>query len=347
MASGAEKRLIYVIMLVAVAAFLVYILAPVLVLFVLAVLIAYITNPLVTRLARIGVPRALTILLLLMLLVIGMGALALALLPMVRRQLLAFSAHVPQYIDWLHAKLLTLTHGRYTLDLGMLKNDLLAQGQSLGTEAGRILSMATYSGLHVLGWLARMFLLLVITFYVLRDWDRLWRAALELVPGRYRMRVRVFARETDANLARLLRGQLSVMMALMVIYSAGLMLVGLDLALPIGISAGLISFIPYLGFFSGLFAAALAALLQYHDVRHVLLVLLVFGFGEVMESMVLGPRLVGRSLGLHPVLVIFAALTGAQLFGFVGVLLALPTSAVLMVWMRHLHAHYRRSAWSQ
>ncbi|MDA8389358.1 MAG: AI-2E family transporter [Gammaproteobacteria bacterium] len=347
MANGVERRLIYAVVFGSVAAFLVYILAPVLTLFVLAGLIAYIANPLVTRLACMGVPRALTILALLALLVVGLIALALALVPMVRRELISFSAHVPQYLDWLHARLLTLTHGRYTLDLGLLKNDLLAQGQSLGAEAGRVLSMATYSGLHVLGWLARMFLLLVVTFYLLRDWDRLWQAVFELVPERHQARARIWAQEVDANLARLLRGQLSVMVALMVIYSGGLALVGLDLALPIGITAGLISFIPYLGFFSGLFAAGLAALLQYHDLRHVLLVLLVFGFGEVMESMVIGPRLVGRSLGLHPVLVIFAALTGAQLFGFVGILLALPISAMLMVWIRHVHAHYRRSAWSQ
>ncbi|MDA8361848.1 MAG: AI-2E family transporter [Gammaproteobacteria bacterium] len=347
MANRVERKLVYLLIFGSVGAFLVYILAPVLTLFVLAALIAYVVNPLVTRLASTGVPRALIILLLLLLLVVSLVILALALVPMVRRELIGFSAHVPQYINWLHARLLALTHGRYTSDLHLLKDALLVQGQNLGAEAGRVLSMATYSGLHVLGWLARMFLLLVVTFYLLRDWDRLWQAVFELVPERYQARAKVLAREVDANLARLLRGQLSVMVSLMVIYSAGLSLAGLDLALPIGIIAGLISFIPYLGFFSGLFAAGLAALLQYHDLWRVLLVLVAFGIGGVMEPMILSPRLVGRSLGLHPALVIFAALTGAQLFGFVGILLALPTSAVLMVWFRHAHAHYRRSAWSR
>ncbi|MDA8190137.1 MAG: AI-2E family transporter [Gammaproteobacteria bacterium] len=180
---------------------------------------------------------------------------------------------------------------------------------------------------------------------LLRDWDDMRAAVAEILPGRYREPVVRFAGEVDVQLGRLLRGQLTVMIALAILYTVGLSIAGL--ALPVGDMTGFLSFIPYLGFFTGLFTASLAVLLRYHDVRHLLFVFAAFGFGEIMENMVLGSRLVGRSIGLHPLLVIFAVLTGGQLFGFAGILLALPVSAVPMVWLRRAHARYRHSAWSE
>jgi len=180
----------------------------------------------------------------------------------------------------------------------------------------------------------------VVTFYLLRDWDGVLRRLEGLLPPHMRARARALAAETDEVLASFLRGQLSVMLALAGFYSAGLWLLGLDLALPIGLGAGLVSFIPYMGFILGLAAAGLAALLQFHDPLTLLWVVGVFVAGQLLEGMFLTPRFVGTRIGLHPVAVIFAVMAGGRLFGFVGVLLALPAGAALMVGLRHLHEFY-------
>jgi predicted PurR-regulated permease PerM len=164
-----------------------------------------------------------------------------------------------------------------------------------------------------------------------------------LLPRSVEPTVSRLAHEADSVLGAFVRGQLSVMLALGLIYGVGLWLVGLDVGPLIGMIAGLVSFVPYLGFIVGLVSSLIAALVQYHDWQHVLLVLLVFGIGQVMEGYVLVPRLVGNKIGLHPVAVIFAVLAGGQLFGFLGVLLALPVASVIMVLLRYAHGRYLES----
>ena len=134
------------------------------------------------------------------------------------------------------------------------------------------------------------------------------------------------------------------MLSLGVIYSVGLWLVGVDLALLIGMLAGLVSFVPYLGMIIGLGAALIATLVQHGDLFHIVLVCAVFGAGQMIESFLLTPWLVGDKIGMHPVAVIFAIMAGGQLFGFLGVLLALPVAAVVMVVLRWLHARYTESS---
>jgi predicted PurR-regulated permease PerM len=183
----------------------------------------------------------------------------------------------------------------------------------------------------------------IVAFYLLRDWDNLVARVRDLVPRRWLPTVTTLAGETDQVLAAFIRGQLSVMAALAVIYSLGLWIAGLDLALLIGLLAGLVSFVPYLGFIVGILAASLAVLVQTHELLPLVWILLVFGAGQMLESMWLTPWLVGNQIGLHPVIVIFAILAGGQLFGFVGVLLALPAAAVLAVLARHALRHWLNS----
>ena len=153
-----------------------------------------------------------------------------------------------------------------------------------------------------------------------------------------------FLNDTDAVLGQYLRGQLVVMGLLAVFYTVGLALVGLKLALPIGVFTGLAVFVPYLGFGLGMVMGVLAAVLQFQSVLGVALVALVFVVGQVVESMYVTPRLLGDRIGLHPIAVIFALMAFGQLFGFVGVLIALPTSAVLLVAIRRAKAGYLKSA---
>ena len=195
----------------------------------------------------------------------------------------------------------------------------------------------------MLGWVAKLVLIPVLFFYFLRDWDRLVAKVDHLMPRHVEPVVRRLANESDQVLGAFLRGQLSVMAALAVIYSIGLTLVGIDLALLIGMAAGLISFVPYLGAILGVVAALIAAVVQFGDWFHPGMVLLVFAIGQATEGMVLTPLLVGDRIGLHPVAVIFAIMAGGQLFGFLGILLALPVAAILMVGVRYLHERYLRS----
>jgi predicted PurR-regulated permease PerM len=150
-------------------------------------------------------------------------------------------------------------------------------------------------------------------------------------------------RDCDLVLGEYLRGQLLVMLALAVFYTAGLALFGLDLALPIGVFTGLAVFVPYLGFGLGMVLALLAGLLQFASAQALVMVAVVYGLGQVLESFVLTPRLVGERIGLHPLAVILSLMAFGQVFGFVGVLMALPASAVLLVGLRRLRHQYLQS----
>ena len=307
-------------------------------------LAAYIANPLVARLKALHVPRSVTIPLLLLVVMFFVTALLVTLVPITKKEVLTFGAHAPDYMNWLQGQIHQPTHGRHILDLLMLKRRVLHQWRSVGAALGQLLSAANYSRRHVLGGLARLVLVLVITVSLLWNWDQMLVTIGELIPKCHSERMIRWARDVDVALDRLLRGLLSVMWFMAFIFFLGLSLAGLDLALPIGMMTGFISFILHLGFFTGLLAARLAVLLQYDDPAHLFLVFVVW---EMMESMVLGPRFVGRSLTLQPVMVIFAVLTGARLFDFAGTLLALPMSAATTVWFRCVHACYQESAWSE
>ena len=183
----------------------------------------------------------------------------------------------------------------------------------------------------------------VALFYLLMDWERFVHRLVAMVPLRLRSGYDSFTNEADSVLGQYLRGQLLVMLTMAVFYSAGMALFGLDLALPIGIFTGLAMFVPYLGFGIGLILAVLAGLLQFASIKALVMVAVVYGVGQVLESLVLTPRLVGERIGLHPLAVIFALLAFGQLLGFVGVLIALPASAVLLVAMRRLQSSYMAS----
>jgi predicted PurR-regulated permease PerM len=200
------------------------------------------------------------------------------------------------------------------------------------------------SGQALLGWVSFLLLVPVVTFYLLRDWDALVANVNALLPRPLEPRVSMIAREIDAVLAEFLRGQLTVMAVLVIVYVLGLWAVGLDLAFVVGVIAGLVSFVPYLGIIVGVLLAGIASLLQFGDTWHLFGVVAVFTVGQVLEGMVLSPLLVGDRIGLHPVAVIFAVMAGGQLFGFFGVLLALPVAAAVVVLLRHSHDEYRRSS---
>lgn len=337
-----DLRAVWFVLLLALAGILLYQLAPVLTPFLIAALLAYIFNPLVTRLEALRVPRTLGVILLFALLSGLFTVLILWLVPLLQQQLSAFASRLPDYLDAFHRTFMpwlkaTLGEQVTLPDAASLKDRVLEHWQEIGRAGGDVFAMLTQSGMRVAGWVMTLLLVPVIAFYLLRDWNRIVARVHQLFPATMRPKLAQLARETDQVLGGFLRGQLSVMLALGAIYSTGLWLIGLNLALPIGVLAGVVSFVPYLGFIVGLTAAGVAALFQFQDAWMLLWVLAVFGAGQALESTLLTPNLVGDRVGLHPVAVIFSVLAGGQLFGFVGILLALPVAAVMLVWLRHVH----------
>jgi predicted PurR-regulated permease PerM len=206
-----------------------------------------------------------------------------------------------------------------------------------------MLGYLSRSGFALLGWIANIVLLPVLTFFFLRDWDLFVGRVAALVPRDHAETVSRLALESSAVLGAFLRGQLLVMLVLGVLYGIGLSLVGLNLGILIGIVAGVLTFVPYLGPATVIVLGGIAALVQYGDWQHLLGVLAVFSVGQVIESYWLTPKLVGDRIGLHPVAVIFAVLAGGQLFGFLGMLLALPVAAIANVLLRYAHERYTHS----
>ena len=332
---------------VAGALWLLYLLAPVLTPFLLAALFAYLGDPLVDRLERLRLPRGLAVALVFVVIVLVLLALLLLLIPLLQVQLAGLVRRVPQYLDTLQHGVLPWLQRRFgvtgVLDVERLRETFGKNLPAAGGIAARVLASASSSGVALLGWVMNLLLTPVITFYLLRDWDRIWAQAADLLPRRAAPTVLRLTHEADQVLSGFVRGQLLVMVALGTIYSVGLALIGVDLALLIGMLSGLVSFVPYLGFIVGVIAAGVAAVLQSGDPTQLLYVLAVYGVAQITEGVVLTPLLVGDRIGLHPVVVIFAVLAGGQLFGFMGILLALPAAAVLAVLARHLHGRYTQS----
>jgi predicted PurR-regulated permease PerM len=328
---------------------LLYLLAPVLTPFAVAALFAYLGDPMVDRLERRGFSRSLSVALVFLLFILLWVLALLILVPILERQVARLFEQFPRYVSYVQEAVLPRIE-QYTglslerFDGGRLVDMLRDYWQQAGGIASSVLGGLSKSGMAVLAWIANLVLLPVLIFYLLRDWDVLVARIHELLPRAVEPTVSRLARESDEVLGAFLRGQLSVMLALGTIYSVGLWLVGIEVGLLIGMVAGLVSFIPYLGAIIGVGAGVVAALVQYGDLWHVFLVLAVFGVGQTIESFFLTPWLVGDKIGLHPVAVIFAIMAGGQLFGFFGVLLALPVAAVGMVLLRYLHERYTASA---
>lgn len=327
---------------------LLYLLAPILTPFVLGGLLAYLADPLVDRLETFKISRTLSVAVVFFILFLMVLIIFLLVIPVLETQLKAFIQRLPAILDWLMQKIQPYLKQDLDVDVSVLELDRLKTmiGEHWNQAGGIIrtlLSTVSHSGMLVVGWLANIALTPVITFYMLRDWDHFIAYINDLLPRSVEPLVTTVAKESDEVLGAFLRGQLLVMLCLGIIYSFGLWLVGVEFALLIGLLAGFLSFVPYLGFVIGVAVAGLAIMFQTQSFLDLGLVFLVFGIAQLIEGMLLTPLLVGERIGLHPVTVIFAVLAGGQLFGFFGVLLALPVAAIIAVIMRHLHDSYKES----
>jgi len=327
---------------------LIYLLAPILAPFLAAALLAYLGDPLVDRLELKNLSRTLSVSIVFVSIFLLLTLIVFLLVPMLEHQLSYLLGNIPRYIDLLQTDILPGLANKLGIDaaqfdLNELKKAMNQYWKQAGGLAMTVFSSVTKSGLSIIAWLGNLVLIPVVTFYLLRDWDVLVSRIHELVPKQYQPVISKLSKESDETLSAFLRGQFLVMLVLGLIYSIGLWVINLELALLIGLMAGLVSFVPYLGFILGIVAASIAMLLQTHELLQLVPVIIVFGIGQALEGMLLTPLLVGDKIGLHPVAVIFSILAGGQLFGFVGILLALPVAAVIAVVLRHMHGEYKAS----
>ena len=327
---------------------LLYLLGPILTPFLISALLAWLGDPMADRLEAWKFPRSLAVAVVFIGTFLVLGLLLLLIVPMAAREFAALSTRVPQLVTWFQDSAAPWLADHLHVDASRLRLENLSgfvteNMQSAGQLANNTLTTVTHSGRLVFVFVLNLLLVPVVTFYWLRDWDIFKARIAELLPRSQAPVIEKLARECESVLAAFFRGQLLVMTFLACIYAVGLSLVGLDNAVAIGVIAGLLGFVPYLGFTTGIVLALMSAVLQGGDGWLPLWVLVVFGVGMSLDSFFLTPRLVGGRIGLHPVMVIFAILAGGQLFGFVGVLLALPVAAACMVLARHLRDRYLES----
>jgi len=328
---------------VAVTGWLCYLLAPVLTPFVAAALLAYMGDPLADRLQKLKFPRTLAVAAVFLITFIVLALLILLVGPLISAQVGALFDTLPEMARQIEQVWLPSILGWLNIDSGAdvgIGPFLAKYGEMFGSWSGKVLLSVTKSGGAVAAAVLSLFLIPILTFYMLRDWDSIMVHLGTLVPESQRETVLQLARESDEVLGAFLRGQLLVMLALALIYSLGLSIVGLKFAIAIGVVSGLVSFVPYLGFVFGIAMAGMTVVLEPDPLWLLMGVVATFSIAQFIEGSFLTPKLVGDKIGLHPIIVIFSVAAGGQLFGFFGILLALPAAAVLSVLVRFAYHRY-------
>jgi predicted PurR-regulated permease PerM len=323
---------------------LIHALSPILAPFLAGAIFAYVLNPLVGRLTGRYLPRVAAVVIVLLFVLALVVALALVIVPLFIKELRMLAERLPAFLVWLNQEAAPWLKEHFAIDIQLdiatvkqLAGSVLANNQDL--VAG-LLGSLKIGGLALLTFFVNVMLVPVVLFFLLRDWDGILARIDDLIPRHLHVRARRILAEIDAVLAEFLRGQLIVMLVMSVYYSAALSAASLEFALPVGVITGLLVIVPYIGAATGILLGTIAAVLQFDSLAGVAWVWVAFGIGQMLEGMAVTPLLVGKRIGLHPVAVIFALLAFGQIFGFFGVLLALPASAALLVALRHLKAAY-------
>ena len=319
-----------------------YWLTPILTPFLVGGLLAYLGNPLVNYLMKWKLPRLVAVIGVFMLMFGVVLCLVILLIPLLENQIIMSIGKLPEFIHWIQDTVIPWLSTHFDINI---KTAILSGWQQAGQVADKVLKTITHSSMALFAILINIVLIPVVMFYLLRDWPALVKKTRDLIPRKYLPMLSEILTESNEVLGLFFRGQLVVMLALGIIYSTGLAIIGLNLSLLIGVVIAVLSIVPYLGTMIGLGLAIIAALFQFQALAFmpVVYIIILFIVGHILEGMVLTPLLIGDRIGLHPVAVIFAILAGGQLFGFFGVLLALPIAALIMVWVRYIHRHYLNS----
>ncbi len=329
---------------------LMWLLAPILTPFAVAALLGWLGDPLVDRLERARLSRPMAVTLVFGSMVLLLVLAVVLLVPMIERQVVTLAESLPKLQEWFYGVAIPWVEARTGVALSGWADPqrlillLREHWQQAGGMASTFFGYVSRSGFALIAWALNLVLVPFLTFYFLRDWDKLVARVALLVPRDHIDTVARLSRESSDVLGAFMRGQFLVMLAQGVFYAVFMSVVGLRLGLLIGMIAGLISFVPYLGATVGLLLGVVAAFLQPDGgLTLALLVVAVFTAGQLLESYVLTPRIVGDRIGLHPVAIIFAIMAGGQLFGFLGMLVALPVAAVANVLLRYANERYSES----
>jgi predicted PurR-regulated permease PerM len=337
----------FIVFLSIIAVALMYFLAPILTPFLVGTLLAYLVNPIVNMLMRLHLPRILAVIIVFFVLFFIIGLLIVLVVPLIQTQIEHLMNAVPDFIAWVQDTLVPLLKERFgeheIINVASLKQQLSENWTKAGGAAGWVVGAVVHSGFRLLHWLFDLLLIFVVTFYLLFDWQKVVDGIRDLIPRKYQKTALRLASECNEVLGAFFRGQLLVMLTIATYYSIALSLIGLQVGVIVGILVGTFTIIPYLGGIVGIAAASIAAWLQWGTLTALAPILVVFAIGQTLDGMLITPKLVGDRIGLHPVVVIFAVLSGGVLFGFFGVLLALPVASVIMVLLRSLNAHYHSS----
>lgn len=323
---------------------LLYALSPILTPFLLAGILAYICNPVTDRLAGWGLPRMAAVVLVILALAAMTAGLVLIILPLLYEEAMLLAARMPEAMALVSEKLAPWLRQNFgiklKLDAASLQKLAAGNWDTIQVVLERIYSSLKIGGVALVGLMVNLLLAPVVLFYLLVDWQGMRARLSGIVPRPWHAKLRQIAGDIDGVLSQYLRGQILVMAILAGYYSVALWIADIPSALSIGVVTGLLIFIPYLGYATGLILALLVAVLQFAGWGPIVAVLIVYGIGQVLESFVLTPFLVGERIGLHPLAVIFALMAFGQLFGFFGILAALPASAALLVGLRELRGLY-------
>ena len=329
------------------ALWLLYLLGPILTPFLLAGILAYVGNPLVDRLQGFGLPRLLAVIAVLLLMLALLVGLVLVIIPLLVEEASLLTARLPEALALANEKLAPWLRANFGIKLrfdpASLKKLVAENMDSLQTVAQHLYQSLKIGGVALVGLVVNLMLTPVAMFYLLLDWHRLLARVDNAIPRAWHAKATRLAQDVDGVLSQFLRGQVLVMIILAAYYSLALWIAGLPSAVAIGLLTGCLIFVPYLGFATGFALALLVAALQFDGLGPIVAVLAVFGIGQVLEGFLLTPFLVGERIGLHPLAVIFALMAFGQLFGFFGVLLALPASAALLVGLREVRGLYLAS----
>lgn len=328
--------------------YMLYVLRSVLMPFVAGILLAYLLDPMVDRLQKLKFSRTWATLIVCFLTVLIIMPCISLLVSMIENQVSLLMQATPKYLSLIMEKLKPALQNiteRFPDLKGANIEELIKANIGNGMKvAGRILRSLMSNGFALINLISLLLIMPVVTFYMLRDWDDFVKKFESLLPKKSKKGIIEGFKEIDKIIAGFIRGQLSVCLILGLFYSIGLKLVGLELGLLVGFIAGIISFIPYVGSITGFILGCVLAFAQYGDITHVLYVVAVFMLGQFIEGNFLTPKLVGESVGLHPVWVMFALLAGGVLLGFLGLMLAVPLAAIIGVLVRYGIKRYKQSS---
>lgn len=319
--------------------------------FIVGILVAYLLNPTVTRLEDFNIPRILSTSLMVLLFFIAIGGLLFFTIPFLKQELLFLAQHLPNYGERLYQTTLPLLEQLNDIipaqDFNQLKTTASGYFGDMLSWGFKALASVLTNTLALANLLSLVVLTPVIAFYLLRDWPRFTSMLFGLLPLEHTQTIKHQLSLINQTLASYVRGQVLVCLSLALYYSISLKITGLDFAFTVGIATGILAFIPYFGFLLGAIVAFGLAFAQFNEWTSIGWVAAVFAAGQALESYLLTPKFVGERIGLHPVWIIFALLAGGVLFGFLGIMMAMPIAAALSVIVRFTLKKYYESDFYQ